>query len=204
MYTFWKRPTSSRFLSAQFYMVCAKCADLRTRLPALGLSDLFVPGILVVLFFRCMAALFNPTHHRGRGIKWGLVSYTVIMFLVGTVVSGMDFHIRSNSYIDNPEFPGVGDALPPGPLGYQSFIFSDAPTIVFNSMFFLNGWLADGLLVNLSFVSAFNCLSQCRLSQLYRCYVIYSANLWVVALPCLMHLGSLGAYSSPYNCGIQS
>ena len=129
-------------------MVCANRPNLRTCLPTLNLSDLFILGLLVVLFFRCMAALFDPAHHRGRGIRWGLISYTVIMFLAGTVVSGMGVNAHSNSYINNREFSGVGDALSPGPLGYQSFIFSDVPTTVSTSMFFLNGWFADGLLVN--------------------------------------------------------
>ena len=30
--------------------------------------------------------------------------------------------------------------------------------------------------------------------QLYRCYVIYSKNFWVIAFPCLMYLASLGTY----------
>ena len=33
-------------------------------------------------------------------------------------------------------------------------------------------------------------------SQLYRCYVVYSMNLWVVAFPCLMLLTSFGKYPS--------
>lgn len=47
----------------------------------------------------------------------------------------------------NHEFHGVRDALPPGPLGYHTFIFSNAVAVV-DPLFFLNGWLADGLLVS--------------------------------------------------------
>ena len=127
-------------------------------LPALSLSVWFILGILVVLFCCCMTALFNPTCHRGKGIKWGLASYTVIMFLVATVESVITFNSKSDAYINNRELSGVGAALPPGPLGYQSSLFSDVPTIVSNSMFFLNGWLADGLLVNSLFISVCTCL----------------------------------------------
>ena len=35
------------------------------------------------------------------------------------------------------------------------------------------------------------------LPQLYRCYIIYSRNLWVIAFPCLVYLGSVGAHSGP-------
>jgi len=128
-------------------------------------------GILVVLFFQCMAALLNPANRKRDGIKWGLVSYTAVMFSFATVLTGMELDIRSISFIDNREFPGADGVAPPGPLGYQSFIWSGALTLVPDLMFILNKWLADALLV-------------------HRCYVIYSRNLWVVAFPCLMLLGS--------------
>jgi hypothetical protein len=73
----------------------------------------FILGILIVLFFQCMAALFNPANRRREGIKWGLVSYTVVMFSFVTVFTAMNLNIQSISYIDNREFPGVEGVLPP-------------------------------------------------------------------------------------------
>jgi len=110
-------------------------------------------GVVIVLFFHCMGALINPANRRRQGIKWGLVSYTAIMFSFVTIFTAMNLNIQSISYIDNREFPGVGDVLPPGPLGYQWFLYSDALTIVPNLMFLLNNWLADGLLVGSLFNS---------------------------------------------------
>ena len=75
----------------------------------------------------------------------------MLMFLVATALAGMGINAQSNSYINNREFPGVANVLLPGPLGYQSSVFSDAPMIVSNSMFYLNSWLGDGLLVSFSF-----------------------------------------------------
>lgn len=46
--------------------------------------------------------------------------------------------------------------VPPGPLGYQSFIFSDVLTIVPDVMFLLNGCLADALLVGSSLAGVSN------------------------------------------------
>jgi len=129
-------------------------------------------GIVVVLFFQCLAALFNPANRRGRSVKWGLVVYTVAMFSIVTVFTAMNDNIQSISYIDNREFPGDGDTIPPGPLGYQLFIYSKPLTIIPNLMFLLNNWLADGLL-------------------LYRCYVIYAMNIWVIVFPCLVYLASV-------------
>ena len=110
----------------------------------------FLLGVLIVLFFQCMAALFDSANRRGEGIKWGLVSYTMAMFSFATVLTGMQLNIRSISYIDNREFPGVEGVLPPGPLGYQSFIWSGTLTLIPSLMFALNNWLADGLLVGSS------------------------------------------------------
>jgi hypothetical protein len=103
-------------------------------------------GIVVVLFFQCMEALLNPVNRAGSGIKWGLVAYTMAMFSFVTVYTAMSLDIQSISYIDNRGFSddAVGG---PGPLGYQTLIFSEAINIVPNTMFLLNNWLADGLLV---------------------------------------------------------
>ena len=115
----------------------------------------FVPGIVVVLFFQCMAALLSPVHRRGERIKWGLVSYTALMFSVLTIITAMNLNTRSNAFIDNREFPGVAGKVSPGPFGYQTSIDSRAPSLSVDLMFFLNGWLADGLLVGPSFDPTF-------------------------------------------------
>jgi hypothetical protein len=93
-----------------------------------------------------MGALFNPTNRNGEGVRWGLVAYTAIMFSFVTIFTAMNLDIQSISYIDNREFPG-NDELPPGPLGYETLIYSKAISVVPNLMFLMNNWLADGLLV---------------------------------------------------------
>ena len=121
---------------------------LHVHLSVLTLSVRLVLGIIIVLSFKCMAALFNPDNRRGMSMKWGLVSYTTITFSVSTAVTAIQLSLLSLRQIDNREFPGVRDALPPGPLGYQSSIFSGALPVAGNLLFFVNGWLADGLLVS--------------------------------------------------------
>ena len=117
-------------------------------LPALILSVRFVLGILIVLSFRCMAALLDPVHRRGEPIKWGLVSYTIIMLSLVTVEIAVILDGQSTSYVDNRNFSGNGGLMPPGPIGYQVLIYREAVTIVPWVMFLLNNWLADGLLVS--------------------------------------------------------
>jgi len=109
--------------------------------------SLLILGIVIMLFFQCMAAFFDPVNRRREGIKWGLVVYTFLMFSFVTIFTAMNLNIQSISFIDNREFPGVPGVLPPGPLGYQFLIYSRVLSIVPNLMFLLNNWLADGLLV---------------------------------------------------------
>ena len=64
-----------------------------------------------------MAALFSPVPRRGEYVKWGLVLYTTVMFLLVTVFTAPNLKILFISYIDNRRFPGVQGVLPPGVYG---------------------------------------------------------------------------------------
>jgi len=97
-------------------------------------------GMLVILFFKCMTALLGSAHRRGERIKWGLVSYTMIMFSLATVFTGIVLHELSVSYIDNRDFPD-------GPYGYQVYIDYTAVGFIRRTTFRLGNWLADSLLV---------------------------------------------------------
>ena len=107
-------------------------------------------GIATVLFFQCMTALLNPFNRTKDGVKWGLVLHTTTMFSLATVFTGITLHIQSISFINSREFTG-DTLLPPGPLGYQVLIYSKPIGIAPSTVFLLNQWLADGLLVCLSF-----------------------------------------------------
>ena len=80
-------------------------------------SGWFILGITIILFFQRMAALFSPVPRRGEYVKWGLVLYTTVMFLLVTVFTAPNLKILSISYIDNRRFPGVQGVLPPGVYG---------------------------------------------------------------------------------------
>ena len=148
MFIFLRRPIWPDFSSARFSMVCPSHTHLHVRPSVL---NWFVLGTLVMLFFRCLAALLNPVNRERGGIKWGLVCYTVVMFSCATVVVGTAQNIASVSFIDNRKFPGVGGSFPPGPIGYQAMTCSGTPGIAPSLGFLLNYWLADGLLVSCLF-----------------------------------------------------
>ena len=98
--------------------------------------------------FQCMAGLFDPVHRRGERIKWGLVSYTVVMFSLLTVITAMTFAIVSICYIYDRQFPG-------GPYGCLSYAISTTLGPIPDAMAIFSNWLADGLLVSSLFSPAF-------------------------------------------------
>ena len=107
-------------------------------------------GIATVLFFQCISALLNPLNRTKGRINWGLVVHTTTMFSFATIFTGMTLDIQSISFIDKREFTG-SIVLPPGPLGYQVLIYSEALGIVPSVVFLINQWLGDGLLVRGAF-----------------------------------------------------
>ena len=123
-------------------------APLPTRPSVLTLFVWFILGIIIVLFFRCMVALLDPVHRRGERIKWGLVSYTMVMFSLVTIGNAVYPYLESISYIDNREFSGIEGVVGPGPLAYQMFVAPIVLQIIPNVSFTLSNWLADGLLVS--------------------------------------------------------
>ena len=101
-----------------------------------------------MVFFKCMAALFNPIYRRGERVKWGLISYTVAIFSSLTAHNVAVFKIESICFIDNRNFPGGDDGIPLGPLGYQLSTASGALNLIAYITFFFSGSLANGLLVS--------------------------------------------------------
>ena len=104
-------------------------------------------GIVVALFFQCMATLLNPANPIRKGIRWTLVAHTVVLFMFLTIPAGIDFDHLSIEYINNREFPG-DNGFPPGPIGYDDLFAFKATSAVFDAMFPLNQWLANGLLAS--------------------------------------------------------
>lgn len=127
-------------------------------------------GIVIVLFFRCMNALLDPVNRARGGIMWGLVAHTVATFSFVTIATGMGLGLQPFCWIDYREFIGDGGVFSiPGPLGYLFSTDNEPLGYVPNLMYLFNEWLADGFL-------------------LYRCFIVYSKNYWVVTFPFVMYL----------------
>ena len=132
-----------------------KTSHLHVWLSVLTAFVWFILGVVIVVASKCIAALLDPAYRRGKSIKWGLVCYTTAMFSLATVLTGMDFNIRSICYIDNRDFPGAEGIIPPGPFGYPLIIAHSTLDVTPNVTFTLCNWLADGLLVSSLFDVAF-------------------------------------------------
>lgn len=121
--------------------------ERHVRLPILTLSIRFVNiGFVIVLFFKCIGALLYPTGPPRKGVKWGLVAHTMAMFSFVTINTAMSLYVFPVSYINYRHFSGHR-GLPTGPFGYQLYIYPKPISTIPTLMFFLNNWLADGLLV---------------------------------------------------------
>lgn len=128
-----------------------------------------------------MSALLHPTGRTKEDIKWGLVAHTLAMFSAVTIYTTTNLNMPSIGYIDNRGFLGDG-VLFPGPLGYQFLVNSGAITITADTIFALNGWLANGLLVGSVSISV------AVIAMLVEC-----AGLYAVAF--ILFIGSWGAGS---------
>ena len=107
-----------------------------------------VLGFTIVLAFKCVTALVNPAYRRAEPIKWGLITYTAVMFSFTTVQTVVALYVQSISYIDSRKFPGIEGVISPGPIGYLVFVSHTAFDVGSWVLFFVNSWLADGLLVS--------------------------------------------------------
>lgn len=94
-----------------------------------------------------MGTLIGSDSRTRGGIRWGLVAHAAAMFSFVTIFTATNMDLLSISYIDNRAFPGDASA-PPGPFGYQFLVYSSPINVTPYIMFFLNNWLADGLLVS--------------------------------------------------------
>ncbi|KAF5378251.1 hypothetical protein D9757_009144 [Collybiopsis confluens] len=126
-----------------------------------ALSEM-VYGAVVVVFLRTMYILLRRKRSPEEGAKWPLVTFTLLLFSLGTIFIGMDLHSLQLMFIDHREYPG-------GPIAYTLSQYGQAITVFPNVCAVAAEWLADGYM-------------------LYRCLVIFRLKLYIVALPVLMYL----------------
>ena len=100
-------------------------------------------GIATTLFFQCMWALLNPVNRTVKGVEWGLLAHTVILFSTATVLMLINLIVQ---FMFHTDFRGSGSSGGFTPSIAGVFFYSPmAPTT--SLLFLFNQWLADGFLV---------------------------------------------------------
>ncbi|KAF7965220.1 hypothetical protein HWV62_45047 [Athelia sp. TMB] len=122
-------------------------------------------GIVFSLCVLCLRALFGSrSHNPNRRRSWLLSSYVLAMFALATIFVTTNTKSLLEGLIQNRNYPG-------GPLAYWANGYARALTVVPNAASVISSWMADALL-------------------LYRCYIIFNGQPWVIAVPAAMYLGS--------------
>ncbi|KAJ7257040.1 hypothetical protein C8J57DRAFT_1185909 [Mycena rebaudengoi] len=119
-------------------------------------------GVHLTLFFQCARALYTRNGHRNRE----LLVFVCILFILGNIGNATNMIFGQRTFIDNRGYPG-------GPNAYfveQSFDWS---AVVCNSVYIVNSWFQDALL-------------------LYRFWMIWSRNYYILAVPAMAFLTSMG------------
>ena len=155
------------------------------------------PVISLHFFLECIGALLNPVNRMSKRARFGLAIHTTVIISLATVGFVAECNRESVSFIDNREFSGE-DGSSPGPMGITDNATIIAPLVV---AFPLRQWLADGLLV--SSVSSLITTHHFTLPvpQLYRCWIMYSMNYWVIACSSLVYFASIGGSQIPLQAG---
>jgi len=122
-------------------------------------------GVVLTLFFQCILAIVGRRNKQKAGMKNIMLAYVIFMFAMGTVFTAMNLNLQQRSYIAFRNYPAGG------PLGYSLEQYSHWRAIIPNACFIITNWFADGLLM-------------------YRCYVIYNKNRWILILPIILFCGS--------------
>ena len=132
-----KAYSAGLLISSILYGMPCNAPRILTCLSVFALFARVALGIIIMLFFQCMAGLFSPVHCKGdRGHFFGC-----------------DCGNRNELWIlvrflrANREFPGV-EGVSPGALTYQISTTSSVLAIISSVSFPLNNWLVDGLLVS--------------------------------------------------------
>jgi len=118
-------------------------------------------GMVLVLYLQALSFLLRKDWRR----EWPLLIFTSLLFICAALLFSGSTVLIVNAFVNNRAFPD-------GPASYARLEFRVPAVIMGNSAFPIQSWLADSYLI-------------------YRCYVVYSRQLWITVFPSLLLLGSL-------------
>lgn len=117
-------------------------------------------GIHLTLYLACL------THLRPRGERNDqyILAYITLLFILGNIGNGTNIKWGEMTFIDNRNYPG-------GPGAYNVAQSTNPVAVICNSVYIVNSWLQDTLLI-------------------YRFWVIWGRNYRLLILPVLLFLAS--------------
>lgn len=105
-----------------------------------------VYGAELVIFLMCLNLLVRQITRKNWKIQVPLVIYIWILFICSTIFIAANSNMARLSFVDNRNFPG-------GPSAFETVMFSIPVDNMGNVAFVIANWLADGLMVNIVYLS---------------------------------------------------
>ncbi|TFK38740.1 hypothetical protein BDQ12DRAFT_605193 [Crucibulum laeve] len=128
-------------------------------------------GIAFVLFVQCINALRQAAIVWRENPRWQLLSYTCLMFSLGTGYITTNTSYKILAFTTHRNFPG-------GPVTWVNVNYSSPTTLASNTCAVVSSWTADALL-------------------LYRCFIIYRSSYkfvrLILAFPVILFIGEVAS-----------
>ncbi|EIW81727.1 hypothetical protein CONPUDRAFT_54805 [Coniophora puteana RWD-64-598 SS2] len=134
-------------------------------------------GVHLTLFFLCFNGILSSSRKGAQ--EWINLGYICVLFTLGTLGNALNSRWIEMIFVDNINFPG-------GPLAFSEAEGTDWVLVVCNSVYIVNIFLADGLI-------------------LFRFFIIWKRYIPIIVVPALSYcatvcLGLLLIMSLPPKC----
>lgn len=120
-------------------------------------------------------------HTKGQYV---LITYTCAMFIVSTIYFCTAAKWSEMEFVESTVNPAAFASA----LSSEIAIAKDTASVV-------SIWLADSLIVCSFNLSRSNVKPEWFRLQIYRTYVVWSGNLWIIIVPCILFMGAVGLSS---------
>ncbi|KAF5366555.1 hypothetical protein D9758_008993 [Tetrapyrgos nigripes] len=121
-------------------------------------------GILFGIAIRCLRGVYE-TYEQTKKIQWWIGLYAAWMLALATVALALQDKFNQMTFIDYRDYPG-------GPNAFTLDFYSLPVNVGSFSLYTIMAWFADGLV-------------------LYRFFIIYDRNRYILFLPALIWLGGV-------------
>jgi len=150
-----------------------------------------------------MAVYATCTYHlyRSKKFPWMQQIYITVLFILAAVTIACNINFDELAWIDERNYPGGrylvngsksvnADISPSGPLAFINEQEALSVDTIGNSAGLVITFLVDSLLVRINGFTQEEILNSAL--QIYRCWIVWNSNYYVIVLPTLMLIASTG------------